>query len=702
MGKALKIIGIVVGVIVVVVVVAAVALLVFVNPNDYRDQIQSVVKQQTGRNLTIAGDLHLSVFPWLGLELGKVSLGNAPGFGAEPFASVSAVDVRVRLLPLLHKELEVGKLTLEGLQLHLQRNRQGRTNWADLAGGRPAAGAPAHPAATPGGAKLAALTVGGLDVRDAALTYSDAASGASYRIDHMNLTTGQVAPGKPADIALHMDYSAKPPDVTGTLALRMRLTLDQALQRFGLQATRLQVTAKGPTLGVPEAQLEVQGDIDLDMAKQTVAVRGLQLRALDVTADGELSGQHILSAPAFAGKLRVEPFNPRALLKRLGQAVPKLRDPAALGKLTVDLAFRTSPEQAALRDIKVLLDDTALTGQVAVSSFRHPAIAFNFKADAIDLDRYLPPQTSAPPSPAATTAAGATELPLAPLRTLNVDGNVTIGELTAYNLHSKNVRITIRAKDGRIRINPATAEMYQGHYDGDIGLDVTGRVPRLSMKEALKAVQVGPLLKDLMGDDKLHGTANLRADLTATGSTPDQMRKSLNGTAGFAFTNGMVKGINIARLLRDARARLKGEPVPKEQGPDTTDFTSLTGTVKVVNGVVRNDDLNAKSPLLRVDGAGTADLVKQSADYRLKVAVVGSLQGQGGRELAELKGLTIPLRIHGPFTKPAISVELGPAFKGRLEAEKKRLHEQQQQKIEQEKRKLKRQMQEKLKKLMNR
>jgi len=115
-------------------VVVVLALPLVVDPNDFKGQITQQMEKHTGRTLTIDGDLKLSVFPWLGIELAGVTMGNAPGFGKKPFAQVEKAGVRVKLIPLLGKKLEVDTVILHGLNAHLIKAKDGRTNWDDLVG----------------------------------------------------------------------------------------------------------------------------------------------------------------------------------------------------------------------------------------------------------------------------------------------------------------------------------------------------------------------------------------------------------------------------------------------------------------------------------------------------------------------------------------------------------------------------------------
>ena len=139
----------------------------------------------------------------------------------------------------------------------------------------------------------------------------------------------------------------------------------------------------------------------------------------------------------------------------------------------------------------------------------------------------------------------------------------------------------------------------------------------------------------------------------------------------FSFTDGAVKGVNIAESIRKAKATLKGETLPASDVPLQTDFSNLSGSLIATDGIINNQDLLAMSPLLRINGAGKIDLPKESIDYGLKVSIVETSSGQGGKALADLKGLTIPIKITGTFSNPKPTVDLASMLKERATEEVK-------------------------------
>ncbi|HEX3844894.1 MAG TPA: AsmA family protein, partial [Steroidobacteraceae bacterium] len=182
--RALRIVGIVIGCLVAVLVAAVIALWLIVNPNAYKGRIEAAVRTATGRDLALTGDIHLAILPSIALELGPATLGNPPGFdSSQSFASLQRVSLRVRVLPLLHHQLEVGRIEIDGLDLRLLKNAQGQGNWSMPATKQPA------PAAQSSGSQMTLGAIGGVVVKNSRASYQDMIA------DHVNITIGHVATG---------------------------------------------------------------------------------------------------------------------------------------------------------------------------------------------------------------------------------------------------------------------------------------------------------------------------------------------------------------------------------------------------------------------------------------------------------------------------------------------------------------------------
>jgi len=646
------------------VLVASVAIPFLVDANDFKDDIARLVQEKTGRTLELEGNLKLSIFPWLGLELGAAKLSNAPGFANEPFAAIDKAQIRVKLLPLLKKRVEMDTLLLDGLVLNLEKNAKAQTNWADLAG-ETAESKPQEPAeaGTPG-AGLAGFAIGGLQINDARVVWDDRSTDIRYVFSPFSLKTGAVTPGKPVAVDLQVHAVGTKPAIKGDTSFAGDLAVSQDFKQVTIKGADLSVDLSGEGLPVAQIKGELKSDISLDLDAQTFGAENLALSMLGVTLEGRLSGEKILGdARTVSGDFKLKPFSPRKLLVDMNGSAPATSDAAVLNRADAQWALRLAGNSVELSDLIAHLDDTSIEGKLGVSDLQKKAIHFDLAVDQIDADRYLPPPTqSQAATPAQAAAAAPAALPLDALRALNLDGSLKIRDLKAYQLRSQNVEITVTAADGKVRVHPAKAQLYDGAYDGDVGLEVQGDRLRVTTDESLSKVHIGDLLKDMTGKDTVTGTLNAAAKLSGVGATADGIKNSLSGNMALAFADGAVKGVNVVRIVRQAQAVLKGKPYTEKSGAEQTDFSTLTATASVDNGVVRNDDLDAKSPLLRIQGKGMVDLGKQSIDYLLTTTVVGSLEGQGGKELAELSGIPIPIEVSGTFSAPSYKPRLDEAL----------------------------------------
>jgi AsmA protein len=449
-----------------------------------------------------------------------------------------------------------------------------------------------------------------------------------------------------------------------------------ATQLTDISPLLLKAELEDPSLPSGKANVELSTNIKADLNKQTLHVSDILLTLQDLVLKGDVGANKILSdSPTFSGDVHIQPFNARQLAKKLQIELPPMADESTLEKVEVKTNFSGGINEFNAKQMTVTLDDSTLTGDVGIKNFAQPALSFALKLNTIDADRYMPPVVEgdqAPvASPATAAAGGSSELPLEALRQLNANGTIDIGKMKATNLISENIHASLKANGGLVHLYPMRADIYKGQYNGNVSLDARGDVLKLAINEKVANVQAEPLLNDLLGEAPISGLANATIALTGAGKTVDKIKATLNGNGNFAFTEGAVKGINIAESIRKAKAAFSGQKLADSGQPVQTDFSSLTGSFTIKNGIVDNQDLALKSPLLRLSGAGQADLPQEVINYALNVAIVGTLSGQGGEELADLKGLTIPVKITGPFNSPKPTVDLASLLKDKAKQELK-------------------------------
>ena len=666
MRTVLRIVGGLVALLLLIIAVLAAYLAFVFDPNDYRERIAREVEERTGRNFAIEGDLALSVFPWIGIELEGAHFGNAEGFGPEPFASMGEIEVRARLIPLLRSELEVDRIVLRDVSLALERDASGRTNWADLVAagdeetptGEAAAAPEADdPSADATARAVAAFAISGIDVENARVTWHDRESDTRYEVSRLRLRSGEIRPGTRFPLELNFDFATSEPALEGQVVVRGDVLLDEGGERLSIEGLRLDVDAAGETLPGGEAELRLAANPVFDLGAGTFDAGPVEIGAYGVKIEGNVEGEGLNGdAPQFAGALQIPTFNPREMLRELDIEVPETADDSALSEASLAAQFTATTNSIVLEPVQIRLDQSTLEGRLAVADFARQALRFDLALDAIDADRYLPPQQD---TAAATPGAAAVAIDPAMLRDLDLEGRLRIGELTLSGLTVRDIELNARGANGVLDLSPLSARLYDGEYAGNVRLDGSGSQLAVRLDERLEGIQIGPLLRDLTdADERLTGRASLAAQLNARGNEVDDLMATLSGDADFRFEDGAIQGVNIAAYLREAQARLRGEPAPEVREPNQTDFSALTGTLQIAEGVVNNRDLDIRSPLLRVAGEGSANLVNESIDYLLRASVVATLEGQGGAGLSDLRGVTVPIRVSGTFDNPRYALDI--------------------------------------------
>ena len=669
--KVLKWLAITVGVLVLVIGIGVVALVHLVNWNDFRDTIQNQVRKQTGRDLEIAGDLEPSVFPWAGISIGEISLANAEGFGDTPFASINSADVKVEVLPLLRRVVNVRTVELNGLELDLQRAADGTTNWDDLINGTTTTTTSEHSAdgtsvtteVEGSTATIAALAVGGIEITDAHVAWTDAQSGLDATLTDFDLVTEAIALERPFDLSVDFTVASESLDLAADVEGGGEVTIDLDSQSYSLTGFTLATNATGSALPGGTLAATLGADVLAALGEQRIDVTGLTLAALGLNLEGEARVTDLDTEPAVSARFGSDAFDPREMMTALGIEPPVTADENVLSNASLALALVATSESAALNDVAFTLDDTTLSGQASVPDLAAaglPPLRFDLAVDAIDVDRYLPPAAQGEEEPGPVDESPAPDgdapiaLPTELLRQLDVDGVFRAGSVKAANLSARDIVVPLKGANGRLGVENLAAALYEGQLGASASLDVTDATPRCAMRMALEGIQADPLLADLLQDDSfLSGTGRVAADIDTAGSTVDGLVAGLNGTFDTAFTDGSINGINIAYQLRRARAALTGSSLSEEERVRKTDFTALSVSGRFDSGVMSSDDLDLRSPLLRVGGAGTVDLPGERVDYTPTVLVTGTTEGQGGGELESLRGVRLDVPIRGTFDELA-------------------------------------------------
>lgn len=674
--KVVRVIGLVLGGVAALLAIGAAVLYALFDGDQVKAQLSRSMLEQKQRTLVIEGKPQLSVWPNIGIKLDRVTLSERAS--QDEFVALESARVSVALVPLLSRQVQVRGLELNGLKATVVKKKNGDFNFSDLMGKpvQPSADAPAAAPAAP-----LHLDVAGINVANAQVTWRDEKTGSTTVVSNLGLRTGRVQ-AETASTSLSvqaLSLSAKGQTGADTFALTLDAPrLDISPQKSTGDTLSLTATLAGRDRRVRiDATLAgVQGKPDA-LNIGNLALK-LDAQSGDTTAKGQLASPVAvnLAAQTLAlGKLagRLEVASPQMPMKQISVPVS--------GSVRVDAS-----QQSAALDLVTQLDESRMAAKLTVSKFAPLALAFDLEVNQLNVDRYLPPKH--PASAGGTEAKGTKEpaLDFSVLKGPSARGAVRIGALQVSGIKVEKLNATLQLAGGRLEVAPLSMQLYQGTATGRAVVNAQGN--SVALQQTLTGVNVNPLMKDVVHKDLLEGRGNLLLDVHSQGDTVGAMKKALAGTAALRLKDGAIKGINLAQSLRDLQRTLGGKAADSTQqakAGEKTDFSELSASFRIANGVAHNDDLAMKSPFLRLAGTGDVDIGAGRMNYLAKASVVGSSEGQGGKNADQLKGLTVPVRVTGPFENLSYRLEfsnmVGDLLKGRVEEKKQEIQTQVQDKV---------------------
>jgi AsmA protein len=632
MNKAIKW-GMIIGVGLVVLVIATLLIApAFIDIKDYKPEIEKLVAEKTGRPFSMGDDLSLSLFPWAGVSFSEARLGNLAGFAEKEFASVKSFEVRVKLLPLLSKDIQVKRFILNEPFITLVKNKDGRVNWAQTKGtkDKTTTEKKKEPEPSSAGLPIKDLTVGEFLLKNGSIIWIDHSTQSRKEITAVNLSLKDVSLDRPIKLSFAAQLDKQPISMEGAL---------------------------GP-VGKDFKQATIPLVLDINALKELV----MQLKG-SVMNPG--------STPGFDLAVEMKPFSPRKLVAALDQPFPvATSDPKALERVALKANLKGDATRIAVSNGVLNLDESTLNFSLKASDFSRPNLAFDMNLDRIDLDRYLPPKSEQQPA-AAEKPAAKKAADYEPLRKLILDGRIKIGQLIASKAKINDLIVQIKAKNGIFNLDPLQMALYQGNVNGKGKFNVQTQTPKSSMNLNVAGVQVGPLLRDVLEKDILEGVTTAQLNLSMAGDQPDKIKQTLNGNGQLRFNDGAIVGIDLAGMVRNAKAAFGLAQKPSER--PRTDFAELSAPFTIKNGLVNTPQTSLKSPLIRVLAAGDANLVTEAIDFRVEPKVVGTIKGQG--DTADRTGLMVPVIVSGTFSDPQFKPDLAGVaqkqLKGVLEGTEK-------------------------------
>ncbi len=703
------------------------ALLAFVatfDANNYKPQIIEQVENATGRSFTIDGDINLSLFPWIGLKVEDVALGNEKGFKAKQFAAIKQLDVKVNVLPLLKKEVQINTIRLHGLDVSLEVAKDKSNNWSSLAQSKevPADEASAEDVTTEAPAEqtiaeeekaspLQSLKVEGFEFVDATIRYDDRSSNTIATVSELNLTTSAITFDEPIDVSFGARIENNQPEIDTRLKLTTQLILNKELNEFNLHDFVFTILANANEFIPQQEQIEIKTNIDVLMDEQRLSLKQLQLSALGTNTLADITVSQFLETPLIQGSIEVQPFNARTVAKRAGVELPAMAKADALHNVALKTKIKLQGEKLQANDLRFMLDGSTLSGWLHLINISKQQLRYDLAFDQLNINDYLSPVVEAVPdnkavtdtdnktgSASAPAVAAATgdekiELPVEMMRQLDIQGDFRIAELTAKEYKIKQFLMSLKAQKGEIAIKPLSLQVLEGQVDSAVNINVKKETPAYAINLDVNQVQAGPVanpfLVGVMGEKPLtmDGAVNVKMDVKTTGDSVNQLKKASKGVIVLDMKETRVDGFDPEFYMRSSVAdyvnskgfglsdTIMGQYKPR----DVTVFDKIHSTVNIANGKARTDDFLMDSKRVKVTAKGHADIMQNTLD------VISSIQLPRSKTVVEkIFDEPVFVRVHGPFDaleyeldknklKKSTTDVLKNEAKAKLDAEKQRL-----------------------------
>ena len=664
-----------------------------IDPNVYKDKISDLVYDNSGYRIEIPGDINLHVSPRLDVlfSLGQVRVLSAPGFTEDTLVSSEEARVELSLLPLLREK----RLVIQGIQLHggycyLVRNKAGKGNWElpasksvspsssskkTVASGTPAPSEVSNPVPVQK-KKFPTLDLGGLEFSRINIRYEDQQTGKRFELKDFNMHSGRVQDGQPFHLQSGFTLTSSG-NSNSVLSVKNTfeadVTLGLAAKTKSIQLNNLSLVSLIKAFGLQETEVKLATNVFVDLAGKKAKLEKMKLSSGELVI--QLNAEVVdFTNPAFSGNVQVPDFSLRKFLQQNKLPQPVWKDASALNQVGFSCEFKGNTDKVSVSGIKIVLDQTHGEGSFVLTNFKKPAYDLQMHFDRFDLDRYVTVQqqseavivqdknkTKKTTKPTADSGKGSTVsrtaskplesiFPVDLLRKLQFRVDLAVDSMKMRGAELSKVALKASGKNGVLSLKPFSAKLYDGTISAESTLDVRGKLPKLSVKQNLDRVQVGPLLHDINGKDEVTGAVVMSLQVTSSGNSRKRLINHANGKMNLALEDGIIKKLHILQVIRQAKALYDGEALVTNAVDEPTGFARLSASGVIKQGVFHNNDLKATSDLMKVTGSGKVDFGAEYVEYLLKISLTRGMDRDDKSGKAEFSKFVVPYRIHGNFS----------------------------------------------------
>lgn len=636
---------------VVLLVLAIVLLPIFFDPNDHKPRIQTMAAETIGREVVLNGPIEWSVFPWIAINLNDVRIANAQGFKGNNLAEVEAVSARVKLLPLLKKEIKVGQVELQQPKINLQVAKSGQSNWQSILDTLTTSNTSENNDAT-----ATDLEIRGIAITDGQLLYTDAAADLKLEINALNFSSDAIKTGQPTMMSVEGQLLIPSMEISGDV--------DAAWQTENLEQsptlTFNELSFNGQSGQVPLTLTAKEG-AKINTAADSLNLERLQLDYGSMRLSTPVKGTHLSQQMALSGQLNLDKFSLAELLSEMGSSLEN----QAANQLSGEMQWSLIGDRLSLNNVNVKLDDSNIKGQVDIRHLSRLQGSFDFTMDQLNLDQYLPEGTEATASDAAVSESTAMDLG-------QMSGTIKLNQLQAAGVKMNDINLNIRTQGKNITVEPLQAGFYQGLIKTELRLQPDNTQGKLQVTHTMQDFQAGGLLTDLMGTDFLTGLGQLNADISVDEPFSASPLKTANGSLSYRLSDGDIVGIDVYQILQQSLSLLNKSDTVKLNEDLKTAFGLMEIQADVVDGVLKTNVLRLSSPYFDLTGNVEVDLDQQSIKGSIKPMLTNIPEGVLDERYQKLLNVRIPVKLRGNLLEPDVSIDIEKLI---LESQKAKIDE---------------------------
>lgn len=654
-------------VLLVAIVVAAVAVLSSLDFNDYKGVIAEEVKNATGRDLKISGDLKLHISLTPSLYVDGVTFANAPWGSRPEMVSLKRLEAEVALLPLLSREVDVKRVILVGLDLLAETDKQGRGNWQFGADSETPVAQEA-----PGGGVLPVIRQ--VHVEDLRLTYRDGRTGAETRLTLPALDLEADGADAPLRVSVNGDVNGEEFRVKGTVGSLRGLTSGKELPiDISVRGLAAEVRAKG-AIADPKAMtgLGIVVSAKGDSIAKTVEIAGRMVPALaavklpdlgpyDVAATvsgtgakpslsnikaslGRPGETSVTAAGSVADVIKTAGINvqvsatvkePTALAKGFGAEVPDL--PGILASARVK--DQDGGYQLSEMNVKIGASDLRGTMGVRLGGAR-PKVSGDLQSALLDLDELLPKTSDAKDTkPAADGRLFPNDpLPLEGLKAADADIKLAVATLRVNKMDVTAVRVAAVLQAGRLIVKPLQATVADGTVSGEISLGADQSVPPLAVNLNIAKLDYGKLVAMTGEKPVAEGTADVALKVNGAGTSVREIMAGLDGRLRVVSEKGKIESSMLNIASADIMSAL---PLVDSKGDK--DLRCAVVDFDIVDGIANAKALVVETGGLSVVGVGGVNL----RDEKLNIVLEPR-----AKKTSLLSAAMVPVAVRGTLANP--------------------------------------------------